>query len=317
MKAAPNTSQVSVVAVIVHYGAPAATTDLANHLRTTLTKVVIVANDGRPRPGRLADDVKWLIPERNLGFGGAVNWVVRNVFGDVYLVLNPDVLITPEAVRSCLTWFEDEQVGVVAPTLLKLGDAQSAIGTLAKFTRWPRQSKARPKPNGGSEATWVTGAAMFVRRSVLEGLGFEGTYFLIFEDVDLCLRAGRAGWRIVCTGDTVEHPQQKGHSLVGGMSEYYIVRNYLWFAHRNFGVFAFAVACLGGGILTLRGLVAALARGRNLESFRLRVAGLRAGLRPPPPRSSEPVSGEPVARFLTSWRGDFRPPEVNRRAPRG
>jgi N-acetylglucosaminyl-diphospho-decaprenol L-rhamnosyltransferase len=42
---------------------------------------------------------------------------------------------------------------------------------------------------------WVSGASMMLRREVLEDIGlFDETYFLYFEETDLCIRAHRAGW---------------------------------------------------------------------------------------------------------------------------
>jgi N-acetylglucosaminyl-diphospho-decaprenol L-rhamnosyltransferase len=45
---------------------------------------------------------------------------------------------------------------------------------------------------------WVSGACFLMRREAWEGLGgFDARYFMYMEDVDLCWRAGRQGWRVV------------------------------------------------------------------------------------------------------------------------
>ena len=42
---------------------------------------------------------------------------------------------------------------------------------------------------------WVSGAAMLVRREVIDAIGlFDAAYFLYFEETDFTLRAKRAGW---------------------------------------------------------------------------------------------------------------------------
>ena len=52
-----------------------------------------------------------------------------------------------------------------------------------------------PKPEVTTKVDWVSGASMILRRSLLEEIGLldEGLY-TYFDDIDICLRAKRAGW---------------------------------------------------------------------------------------------------------------------------
>src|SRR6202044_382697 len=52
-----------------------------------------------------------------------------------------------------------------------------------------------PKQAGPLRAGWVSGASLILRRAVLEQVGLldEGLY-TYFDDLDICLRAARAGW---------------------------------------------------------------------------------------------------------------------------
>lgn len=52
-----------------------------------------------------------------------------------------------------------------------------------------------PLPGTSQEVDWLAGASMMMRRTMLEEIGlFDETFFLYFEETDLCLRAARAGW---------------------------------------------------------------------------------------------------------------------------
>jgi GT2 family glycosyltransferase len=51
---------------------------------------------------------------------------------------------------------------------------------------------------------WVTGAAMMIRKTVLDEIGLlDDGYFLYFEEVDFCFRAQQAGWRAYYVPDSV------------------------------------------------------------------------------------------------------------------
>jgi GT2 family glycosyltransferase len=47
------------------------------------------------------------------------------------------------------------------------------------------------------EVDWVLGAAMMLRREALGDAVMDERYFIYFEDVDLCLRLQREGWKVV------------------------------------------------------------------------------------------------------------------------
>ncbi len=68
-----------------------------------------------------------------------------------------------------------------------------------RFTR--RYNPGIPEGAGAVEAEWISGSCFLARRAALEELGgFDETYFMYAEDMDLCWRAHRAGWGIGFTG---------------------------------------------------------------------------------------------------------------------
>jgi GT2 family glycosyltransferase len=93
------------------------------------------------------------------------------------------------------------------------------------------------RTEGVAEVAAVSGCALLVRREVLDRIGLlDPDYFAYFEDLDLCARARRAGFRVVSVpGARVAH---RGKATSGGLESaewiYYAARNHLLFLERNF-----------------------------------------------------------------------------------
>ena len=79
-----------------------------------------------------------------------------------------------------------------------------------------------------SETDFATGCSMMVRSEVFTSIGnFDERYYLYLEDVDLCLRARRAGFGIMYTPGSVVWHKNAGSSGGAGSSlhDYYLMRN--------------------------------------------------------------------------------------------
>ncbi|PSL19166.1 glycosyltransferase [Shimia abyssi] len=104
-----------------------------------------------------------------------------------------------------------------------------------------------PIPDKTTQVDWLAGASMMIRREVLAEIGlFDETFFLYFEETDLCLRAARAGW----TTDYVRHSEVTHIGSVStGMKTWTRMPSYwfdsrLYFFRRNHGGLYAGVATL-------------------------------------------------------------------------
>jgi N-acetylglucosaminyl-diphospho-decaprenol L-rhamnosyltransferase len=168
-----------------------------------------------------------LRPGRNLGYAAGANRGIAATAAPVVTVCNPDVEVVPGTAAAVLARFDAEpDLGAVGPAVRNpdgspypsarsvpaIGDAVGH-GLLAfvvprnRFTRRYRQLDADPgRPR---DVDWVSGASIWLRRAAVDAIGgWDEGYFMYVEDVDLCWRLRRAGWRVAYEpAGTVVHVQ--------------------------------------------------------------------------------------------------------------
>ncbi len=204
---------------------------------------------------------------RNVGFAQANNQGLRRVQGEYALILNSDAEVTAGSVEALAAVLDArDEVGIVGPrTRFPDGRIQVSFGPmLTPRGEWRQRRLVRGVARAfpavlreveamaarEREPAWVSGSCMLARRRALDSVGlFDEGFFLYEEDVDLCVRVARAGWRIVYTpAAEVVHHLGSSMAQAGVGLEYH--RSHLRFYARHHG---------GALHLALRG--ALLARG--------------------------------------------------------
>ena len=141
-------------------------------------------------------------------FHRVCNLGARHARGEVFIFLNNDTeALDPAWLDELVGWAERPEVGVVGAKLLRPdGTIQHAgiiIGLAGHGSHvFDGGREHLYGPFGSTE--WyrnyqaVTGACMALRRSVFEQLGgFDEMYQVGYGDIDLCLRAAQAGYRVI------------------------------------------------------------------------------------------------------------------------
>ena len=167
----------------------------------------------------------YLQPGANVGFGRANNLGYARVRGDFVLFLNPDTVSNVAALEHCVARMRaDERIGLISPRLV-LADGtmdlacRRSIPTLWDgFCRASGLAAARPQSkcfagynltylpvDGTYEVGAINGAFMLAPRRALEAVApdgrvFDEAFFMYGDDLDLCIRVARAGWKIVYDG---------------------------------------------------------------------------------------------------------------------
>lgn len=178
--------------------------------------IIVVDNgstDGTVALLRGLPDVQ-LIEQTNRGYASGVNrGVAAAPDGHDILVLNPDLRVRAGAIRLlgealdaapdiaiAVPALQDDRGHVQASLRREPTWWRTLVETLVGGTRAGRLGESyRPHQEGLQRADWATGAALLVRRDVLDELGpWDESYFLYSEETEFCLRARDAGYRLVC-----------------------------------------------------------------------------------------------------------------------
>ncbi|AYG04273.1 glycosyltransferase family 2 protein [Gryllotalpicola protaetiae] len=175
-------------------------------------------------------------PGANLGYGGGVNAGVRALDPAIewVLVTNPDVTLESHALESLLDAGRAEPTagelgprilettGEVYPSARELPSLRTGIGHALFANAWTAnpwtrryRGENRVTTDVWRESGWLSGSCFLVRRSAFDSIGgFDDSYFMYFEDVDLGARLSAAGWRnLYVPGAVVTH--SGAHSTSG------------------------------------------------------------------------------------------------------
>ena len=154
-------------------------------------------------------DVRVLLADRNLGYGGGANLALRGGDSEVVCVSNADVMPEPSALaRLAEAVLADEEVGMAGPVFA--GGTQHYHARLpgpgALLARTFAGSAGRRRlrvPREGETVAvgQVSGAFAVLRRDLWERVGgFDDGYFLWYDDVDLARRLVDVSYRNLVVG---------------------------------------------------------------------------------------------------------------------
>ena len=155
----------------------------------------------------------------NLGFAAANNIGIRQTFGELLLLLNPDTIVPPGAIDTLVAVLDRHpEAAAVGPRLvdangrmeLSFGRMISPLAELRQKVLVAGHAKRVPGISHYVESLtrrersvdWVSGACLLVRRADAEAVGlFDERYFIYTEDVDFCAALRARGRRVLFTPD--------------------------------------------------------------------------------------------------------------------
>jgi len=153
-----------------------------------------------------------IIENENTGYSKANNLAAKRAKGEYLLFLNADTEILNDFTEDLVSKFRNFDFGAAG---LKLqyedGRFQNSFGFFPTILNEYKNKKAElafkknnlkyikereEKYSEVKEVDWVTGAALFIKKSTFDKIkGFNERFFLFYEDIDLCCRLHKAGYK--------------------------------------------------------------------------------------------------------------------------
>lgn len=177
--------------------------------------------------GAAHPDLEFLDTGANLGYGGAANRGATAADAEFLLVCNPDTVFDATApTRLVQALMDDPQAGAAGPrvdtpsgdvypsarTFPSVADSigHGFLGLIWRNNPWSRRYLMSDRPlDRDQRVDWISGSCMMLRRSAFDQIGgFDESFFMYAEDVDLCRRLRDAGWAtLYVPGARVVHVQ--------------------------------------------------------------------------------------------------------------
>jgi GT2 family glycosyltransferase len=230
----PSSAQPTVAIIIVSFNTREMLRGCLAHLRDQegdqALQVIVVDNASRDGSADMValdfPDCTLVRSAINLGFAAANNLAFGLASAPYLVLLNPDALLQPGALKKSIAHMESTPRAGLAGGLLQdlsgqlqpsgrlfpslLNELLMLSGLAARYPAsrfFGRFDRTWADPKQAAQVDWVPGAFSIIRRSALDlSGGFDECFFLYYEEVDLCRRVAQAGYEIWYWPDVViEH----------------------------------------------------------------------------------------------------------------
>ncbi len=236
----------SVAVVILNYnGEKLLGSYLPSVLKTTYPNCNVYLADNASKDGSVAfmeknfPDVPLIELKQNHGFAKGYNLALKDLEEEYFVLLNSDVEVTEGWLEPVVELFEsDRTIAAVQPKVRSHRETDQfehagAAGGWIDFLGYPfcrgriidTIEKDRGQYDQVTEIFWASGACMAVRAPLYKTFGgFDDDFFAHMEEIDLCWRLKRAGYKIMFTPKSVVY--HFGGGTLGYQSPYKAYLNF-------------------------------------------------------------------------------------------
>jgi GT2 family glycosyltransferase len=187
-------------------------------------------------------DVKLVVNEKNLGFGGGNNVGIRASEGRYIMMLNNDTRLDPHCIEELRRGIEEnDRYGACASKILleyedNLIDAAGIVVCPDGLSIGRGRLEKGDRYNDEVEVFFASDCACLYRREMLEDIGlYDEDFFAYADETDMGWRAQLAGWKCIYNPKAVVyHFHSASAGTYSPFKAYLVERNRIWVAIKNF-----------------------------------------------------------------------------------
>lgn len=219
-------------------------------------EVIVIDNASKDGSSQMVksdfSQVNLIENKENLGFSKANNAAIEHAKGNFILLLNPDTIFLDNSIMRIINFIdENDSVGLISCKLLnedlsvqkscwffpylwwKLIGALGIDKILPKF--YKKFNFDFENSERAIEVDWVKGAFMLVRNIAFREIGgLSEKFFMYGEDMDLCFRLKKAGWKIYYYPEArIVHLENRSGELAWGDQRIFKVEEATYLFYKN------------------------------------------------------------------------------------
>jgi len=218
-----------------------------NFIEYSKEEIDSLTNDTNIKSSNPAKNIILIKNDKNYGFAEANNigiiYSIRNLNPKYVLLLNNDTIVSKESLKKLVEVADtDEKIGAVGPMVYHYGYTNKIQSVGAKIL-WNRgisnvlgvNEIDNGQYNGVNEVDSLVGCALLVKTSLFGEIGFlMNDYFAYWEEVEWCIRAKKANYKIINVPTAkIWHKGGSSSKKVSGFYEYHFTRNMIWFTKKH------------------------------------------------------------------------------------
>lgn len=234
--------------IVVNYKQIELTIELLNSIKDFCIysnyEIIIVDNEAdfenKNKLQNAINDIVYIPLSYNAGFAKANNIGANIAHGEFLLFINNDTTITSGLLKNLVeTISSSEKIGIVCPIIKYYNEPDKIqYAGYTKINSITGRNKVITKCDSkhAYETEYAHGAAMLMRKKLFKSIGgFDESYFLYYEEIDLSAKVVNMGYTIYVNPNTfIYHKVSSSTGVDSPLKNYYLTRNRIVFMRNNF-----------------------------------------------------------------------------------